>query len=127
MAEERPQILVVDDEESLLFLMKRLLSARYDVAVAPQGETALQALEEAPGRIRLVLLDVTMPEMDGPAFLRRVRKTHPGLPVLAMSGLPEEAVRSLFKDSPPDAYLRKPVRLADITATVERLLIPVGA
>ena len=45
---------------------------------------------------------------------------------LAM-GLPEEAVRSLFKDSPPDAYLRKPVRLADITATVERLLIPVGA
>lgn len=123
----RPQILVVDDEEPLLALMQRVLSARYQVVMATDGEAALRALTDPAHSIRLVILDLTMPEMDGPALMTRLRAQHAGLPVAVMSGLNEEEAIRVLKGQRPDAYLRKPVRLAQLTAVVDRLLAPVVA
>jgi len=119
--------LVVDDEEPLLALLQRVLSVRYQVAVATDGESALRALADSANRIRLVILDVTMPGMDGPALMTRLRAQHANLPVAVVSGLCEEDAISVLKGQRPDAYLRKPVRLAQLTAAVDRLLAPVAA
>ncbi len=123
----RPQILVVDDETSLLTLMQRVLSARYQVIMATDGEAALRVLADSSNRIQLVILDLTMPKMDGFALLARVRAQHVGLPVAVMSGLNEKDAISALKGKRPEAYLCKPVRLAQLTAVVDRLLAPAAA
>ncbi len=123
----RPQILIVDDEAALLSMMQRLLSGRYHVVVVPGGESALNVLKSPGCAVRLVLLDLTMPGMDGSILLSRLRAEHPKLPVVVMSGLSEATAEPLLRGEHPDGYLHKPVHVAEITEIVDRLIAPAFA
>ncbi|MBV1691777.1 response regulator [Novosphingobium sp. G106] len=86
-------ILLVEDEDTVRMVAERALTRQgYQVTSARDGEEGLEAVEQG-GQFDLVLSDVVMPSMDGPAMAREIRKLAPDLPVLFMSGYAEEQLR----------------------------------
>src|SRR5258706_8410096 len=80
-----PRLLIVDDEPNILSTLRRALELEgYAVEVAGSGRLALEKLRAQT--FDGVLLDVSMPEMDGLTALRAMRETQPELPVMMMSG-----------------------------------------
>ena len=86
-------ILLVEDEDPVRIVAERALTRQgYEVTCARDGEEGLELVEEG-GRFDLVVSDVVMPSLDGPAMAREIRRIAPDLPVLFMSGYAEEQLR----------------------------------
>jgi CheY-like chemotaxis protein len=107
---------VVDDEAALRRLFRAILEGGgYAVLEAAHGAEALRVYEQHPGRIDLLMTDVTMPGMTGPELAGHLTRLRPSLKVLYLSGgaaggegLPGEAGAAfLGKPFPPEALLRK--------------------
>lgn len=117
------RILLVEDEESVRAFSARALAATgYEVLEAGSGEEALEVLEEVDGKVDLIISDVVMPEMDGPALLVHVRKRYPGLKVIFVSGYAEESVRRGLEDDRSVEFLPKPYSLDQINSKVKDVL-----
>ena len=116
---DRP-ILVVDDDVKIVRLVRMYLErAGYRVIEATDGRTALAAIAtEAPA---LVVLDIMLPEIDGLAVLRAVRKTDQ-TPVIILSarGLTDDRITGLGAGA--DDYLPKPFSPAELVLRVQRIL-----
>jgi CheY-like chemotaxis protein len=110
-------ILVVDDDAAQRAATAELLSARgYDVVLAGDGQEAFERLEDGllPD---LIVLDLTMPRMDGWTFLRHLREA-------ARSTVPVLVTSALAREHPPegaDACLEKPIEPTKFGALVARL------
>jgi DNA-binding response OmpR family regulator len=114
------KILVVDDEGDIRVALKALLEASsYAVALAADGREGLRALHDE--RPDLVVLDVTMPELDGWQVLERIRDVS-DVPVLMLTahGRELEKVRGLMGGA--DDYLTKPFGNQELLARVSALL-----
>jgi two-component system cell cycle sensor histidine kinase/response regulator CckA len=87
------RILLVEDEDPVRVVAERALTRQgYQVTSARDGEEGLELVQQG-GRFDLVVSDVVMPSLDGPAMARSIRKIAPELPVLFMSGYAEEQLR----------------------------------
>jgi DNA-binding response OmpR family regulator len=121
---DRP-ILVVDDDVKIVRLVRMYLErAGYRVIEATDGRSALSAIAlEAPA---LVVLDVMLPEVDGLAVLRAVRRTDQ-TPVIILSarGLTDDRIAGLTAGA--DDYLPKPFSPAELVLRVQRVLARAGA
>jgi len=117
-------ILVVDDEERVLSLLKAYLSQQgFRVATASDGREALEvARRENPG---LILLDVMMPEMDGIEFLRQHRKDK-STPVILLTARIEESDKVVGLELGADDYVTKPFSPRELVARVRAVLRRVG-
>lgn len=117
-------VLVVDDEEPVRELAAEVLKRMgYVVLQAGDGEAAVALLEAHGGAVRAVLLDMTMPKLDGEAAFRRVRALSPGVPVVVASGWTRDHRRLRFlADEERVAYLAKPFRVADLRDAIRTLL-----
>lgn len=103
------QVLVVDDEPEVLKIASRMLQRLgFDVAMADSGETALELFSAKPATFGWVLLDVTMPGMDGVECMRRMRKIRPDIRVVMSSGYNAEMLESPAEEDHPDEFLSKP-------------------
>lgn len=116
-----PQVLVVDDEPALVTALERALRLDgHDVAVATDGEEALDRLARtAPD---LVVLDVMMPRMDGLEVCRRLRAAGDRTPVLMLTARDGVDDRVDGLDAGADDYLTKPFALRELRARVRALL-----
>jgi CheY-like chemotaxis protein len=115
-------ILLVEDEASVRELTARVLvEAGYQVLAAPGPHTALAMAERHPGRIHLLLTDVVMPDLSGPALADRMRDLTPAVAVLFMSGFSGDSITALerFGD---DCLLPKPFTPAGLLQMVRRRL-----
>ena len=119
------RVLLVEDEDTVRAVAERALVRQgYEVTTAADGEDGLEALSRimaAGSDIDLVVSDVVMPSMDGPAMAREIRRVKPDLPVLFMSGYAEEQLRREI-DIPNMHFLAKPFSVAQIVAAVEQVL-----
>ncbi len=79
----KPRLLVIEDEPDTSDLIKRVLATNFDIQVADQGDTGLQAWRE--GRHDLVLLDVMLPKLSGRDILIDIQATDPNQPVVIMT------------------------------------------
>lgn len=116
-------ILVADDEPGLRdFFTFVLEPLGYKLVCAADGWEALQAFEQH--RFDLVILDVHMPHLHGPAALRRIREISPGVPVIMTSSGSD--LSRQFEDSEDQAalsdYLHKPIELDELLQAIERAL-----
>ncbi len=117
------RILLVEDEESVrAFSARALRTTGYEVFEADCGEEALQVLDKLDNRIDLMISDVVMPVMDGPALLLEVRKRLPDLKVIFVSGYAEENVRNNLADDRSVEFLAKPYSLDQINSKVKDVL-----
>jgi two-component system response regulator (stage 0 sporulation protein F) len=119
------RILVVDDDKAVRTAVKIILEHNgFDVVLAPDGASAIQAVET--DEFSLIIVDIFMPGMDGLETIRTFKRRAPGVPVIAMSGF-------MFRDSAKPApdflamatklgaaqSLAKPFRPKDLLRAVE--------
>jgi two-component system, OmpR family, phosphate regulon response regulator PhoB len=118
-----PLVLVVEDHDDTRFLLKTMLEMRgYRVAEASNGEEGvLLAGSEHP---QLVLMDATLPRMDGLAATRRIRSDSSleGVPVVFLSGHAQPDFRAAALDAGGTDFLVKPVVLSELASVVEKHL-----
>ncbi len=113
-------ILVVDDDEDIRRVVRRVLEPLGRVIEAANGTEALRLVAaESPG---LVILDVVMTEMDGFAVLRDARRIDPALPVVMLTGESDMTSAKRALDGGANAYITKPFDLDGFYGEVRRLL-----
>jgi two-component system cell cycle response regulator len=120
---ERYRILVVDDHEDNIELLRARLEARgYEVFGANDGQAALDQVEHV--RPDLILLDVMMPRMDGMEVVRRLKsnKNLPFIPVIMQTALDSTENKVEGLDAGADDYITKPINFAELEARVNSLL-----
>ena len=120
------QILYLDDDAALVFLVKRLLERRGIRVVAHTSQqAALDALRADPTAFDLVLTDYNMPEMSGLDVAREVRRIHPGLPVVVVTGFIDESLRAQAPGAGVREVIFKASTAAEFCSAIEALL-PAG-
>jgi CheY-like chemotaxis protein len=120
-------ILLVEDEDPVRQIICGILRRHgYTVLDARNAGEALLLSEEHTGRIHLLLSDVVMPKVSGPALARRLAVSRPDMRVLCMSGYTDDAaVRHGVIDAKL-AYLQKPITVETLTRKVRSVLDAVG-
>ena len=116
-------VLVVDDEAAIREITRTTLEANgYRVLTAGDGTEALALFAQHRPDIRLVLTDMMMPVMDGPATVRALRKLAPQVRVVAMSGLAAGTSTPAAGGVDALAVLQKPYTAADLLRTLREAL-----
>ena len=115
-------ILVVDDESRMRKLLKDFLSQKgYQILEAEDGEKAIEVFEENRNKIKLILLDVMMPKLDGWSVLRKIRQES-NLPVIMLTARGEEQDELFGFELGVDEYISKPFSPKILVARVEAIL-----
>ncbi len=116
-------VLVVDDEDHIRQLAGvGLKRSGYRVLTANSGRQAMAQFAEHGDEIELLITDLAMPEMSGEELIVKLRRTHPELPVLLMSGYSRSAVSENLVNAPSLSFLQKPFLLSELAACVNRIL-----
>ena len=118
------RIAVVEDNPDNRLLLEALLSDRYTIDEYEDGPAALVGMALAPPD--LVLLDISLPEMDGPEVLKRLR-AHPALkplPVIALTAHAMTGDREKFLALGFDGYVTKPILDEELLFATIRTLLP---
>src|SRR2546425_225572 len=114
------KILIADDEPEMLNLLETALKdLGYCVMSARNG---IEAVQFATDDIRLIILDMIMPEMDGVAALRAIRQKTPDVKVLIASGYTSPEKTPLLETLGIDGFVQKPFELVKLAATVRDVL-----
>jgi CheY-like chemotaxis protein len=117
-------LLVAEDEPQVRHLLEAQLAAEgFTVLAAADGAEALRIAEGHPGPIDALVSDVVMPRLSGPQLAEAFRRLHPGSLVVFISGYAEDAaggVAGPLRDA--SAFLQKPGGVAELPATLRRLL-----
>ncbi|HEY3718819.1 MAG TPA: ATP-binding protein, partial [Roseiarcus sp.] len=113
-------ILLVEDEEAVRAFASRALASRgYTVLEAESGLDALRVVEEAGGKIDLIVSDVIMPEMDGPTMLTELRKRGLSAKIIFVSGYADDAFAKNLPQGQEFVFLPKPFSLKQLIETVK--------
>ena len=116
-----PLVLVVDDEATVRQALERALRLEgFAVTTAADGMEALAAVAQRPPAV--IVLDVTMPRLDGVSVVRRLRSDGIDVPVCMLSARDEVEDRVAGLQAGADDYLVKPFAIAELTARLEALL-----
>jgi CheY-like chemotaxis protein len=119
----RETILLVEDEQAVRRVVGALLRRfGYNVIEAASAREASGVFEQHAGQIDLLVTDVVMPEMDGPALAKHLIARHPDLRVLFMSGYTDLPPSSLDFNSSHVDFLSKPIQGAVLAAKLRELL-----
>jgi CheY-like chemotaxis protein len=116
-------ILIVDDEE-LVRNMARFTLDRYGytVELASDGNDAVEKFGARPGEFTAVLLDLTMPNLNGEQALRSIRRIHPQIPVVLSSGFTESEALKRFVDLGLAGFLQKPYTATALARKMKQAL-----
>jgi len=118
-------ILVVDDEAHIRAGAAQALEhAGFTVLTAADGREAVAVFRQHAEAVRAVLLDLTMPNMDGAATARELRQIRPDVRVVLTSGYTAEEATRQFTDRDLVGFLQKPYGLKDLIAAVRGALEP---
>ncbi len=116
------RVLVIDDEQAVRSVAASFLERLgFDVITADSGEQGLEIFDQGSGSIDWVLLDISLPGIDGIKVAQRLRHAVPDLPIIMSSGFSkEEAFRG--QESPANGFIEKPYRQADLERVLRKAL-----
>jgi len=122
-AKPLPTILVIDDEEAARLVAKEMLERTgYRVIVASDGCEGLQQYQKTPRAIDAVLLDLTMPHLDGEETFHRIRAVNPDARVVLTSGYDEREVAQRFHGLGLAGFLQKPYTPTELRTKIAEVL-----
>jgi two-component system cell cycle sensor histidine kinase/response regulator CckA len=116
-------VMLVEDEDPVrIFGARALRNKGYKVLEAKSGEAALELMGSTDETIDLLITDVVMPNMDGPALIREVREIHPDMKVIFISGYTEDAFRQRLDSDSEIHFLPKPFSLKQLAGKVKEVI-----
>ncbi len=116
-------ILLVDDDESIRNLCRLLLERiGFDVLPASDGRNAIEVFNENRNKIRCVILDLTMPHMDGEETFRELIKIDPDIRVIMSSGYNEQEIAQKISGKGFTGFIQKPYSLKNLTDILKKVL-----
>lgn len=116
-------ILIIDDEEMVLTLGRIILERRgYEVRVAPSGLEAINLCRTLEGPPACIIVDFTMPDMNGRTTLVEIRKMFPSVPAIVSSGYSDEEIRQEMGEIRVSGLIHKPYRQESLVAVLEEAL-----
>jgi PAS domain S-box-containing protein len=134
-AEERPEsrkeplrggserIMLVDDDQKIVDFGREILGRYgYEIEWFTNGVQALQSMEENPGRIDLLVTDMTMPYMTGMVLAKKILEIRPELPIILCTGFSELTSREKAAAVGIVGFLEKPVAVDNLVRTVREVL-----
>lgn len=117
------QALIVDDEATIRMAGQALLNhLGFQVDVAEDGMRGLEKILRQGGNYKVVLLDLTMPNLDGREVYKIVRERMPQLPIIIMSGYSSHQATDLMNDGSPTSFIQKPFSVDSIKEKLMALL-----
>jgi DNA-binding response OmpR family regulator len=123
MSAERPTVLVVDDEEDLRDIMRRMLDRRgFDTLVAGDSEQAIEVCRAHPGDIDVLVTDLGLPGASGGELSRAAIALRPRMGVVYISGLPKDIAVSKGLIADDALWVKKPFT-ADLLIEALRVVI----
>jgi len=115
------RVLIVDDEAMVRSQLRRSLELRgYTVAEAGNGRVALEMLAAQPASADVLILDMTMPDLDGAEVLHRLRAAGSRVPVVISSGYLDVAVERRLPRGEFQSFLAKPYSATELVTAIER-------
>ena len=115
------KVLVIDDEQPVREAVSDILDLEdIPVLLAASGQEGIDLYRQHMTDIGLILLDISMPGMDGEQTLRYLRQLDDNVPVILSSGYAENAVSQRFMDENVTGFLQKPFDMSGLIATVRR-------
>lgn len=116
-------VLVVDDEDTVCRLATKMLEkAGFTVLTAADGQEGVEVFAEHADEIRAVLLDVTMPRMDGREAFHKLQALRPGIPVILSSGFNEQDATHHLEGSGLVGFVQKPYVMDELLQVLRRAL-----
>ena len=116
------KILIVDDDQKTRVLLKTFLEKnQYEVMVAHNGDSFMQEFHAHAEQLSLVILDVMLPDTDGFALCRAVRRKS-GVPVIMLTAGADETERIAKLEPGADDYLAKPYNPRELLARIKAVL-----
>jgi PAS domain S-box-containing protein len=117
-------VLLVDDEETVRGIGAAMLrELGYSPITADDGQEAIRIFQETPD-ITLVILDLTMPHMDGEQCFRELRRINPKVKVIISSGYNEQEVTQKFMGKGLAGFIQKPYKVSELKDTIRSLRLP---
>ena len=114
------RILLIDDEDTVRSVASTMLrSVGYEVLVAEDGQVALDLFRSQPDDIDVVLLDLSMPRMDGQETFAALKALRPDVRVVLTSGYNEQEAVDRFAGGELGGFVQKPYRLVDLVRAIE--------
>jgi CheY-like chemotaxis protein len=117
-------LLVEDDEAAREFAHVCLERAGIEVVEAADGREATVLFQAQPDEFSCVLLDLTMPHLDGVETYSRLKRIRPDIPVILCSGYPKKAATERFSDMGLAGFLKKPYEPEELLACLARIQKP---
>jgi len=116
-------ILIVDDEEMIRATCKQMLERQgFSVLTAADGREALDVYRQRAEEIKVVLLDLAMPRMDGEETLHKIQNLHPEVKVILFSGYSEWEVSQRFAGKGLAGFVKKPFKMAELAEKLREVL-----
>ena len=116
------RILVVDDEESVRAVVAHAIeNLGFSVTLAADGREAVTIFTAQPDAFALVVMDLTMPHLDGVEATAQLRRLRPAVRVLLMSGYSGHTVAATFADQGLAGFLQKPFELSTLREKIRRV------
>ena len=120
------KVLVLEDEENIRsFVVINLKRAGYEAVEADTGEMALEKLKQNPD-IKVALLDIMLPDIDGFEVCRRIRATDNNIGIIMLTARTQEMDKVTGLMTGADDYMTKPFSTAELTARIDALFRRVG-
>ena len=117
------QILLVDDEQAIVDIGKKMLERLgYTVAARTSGVEALALFKNQPKKYDLVITDLTMPNMTGEVLARELLKIHAGIPIILCTGYSEQLTKDEAIAIGIKEFMMKPIELNQMAKTIRKAL-----
>ena len=123
LKEETPYLLLIDDDQMVLDILNEVLqSTKVTIITAHSGQEALTVFKQYRKKIKLILLDLFLPDISGIEIFKQIMETRSDLKVIFMSGFPDQDILKL-KELPGEFdYIQKPFSLRDIKTKVQKII-----
>jgi two-component system, cell cycle sensor histidine kinase and response regulator CckA len=116
------KVLFVDDQEEVRVVGEKMLRRLgYTVLTASSGNEALQIVEQERGKLKLVMLDMIMPGINGEQAMKLMKQNDASLRVILCTGYNERALQEGFADRGFDAFLPKPFQFEDLVRCIQEI------
>ncbi len=115
--------LVADDEEAVRVFTSEVLQRHgLTVITADDGKEAIELYEQHKSEVRVALIDLMMPFVNGQEVLEHIRQDNPELPIIISSGYSETEILERFRENPPNSFIQKPYRALALSSILRTTL-----